>query len=191
MTQNAETRVNNASSINPAAGNYPITDDPRELEAARIACERCLEEIPYVDRRYGERGRLYTYSDGAWLATLASCEKTAMKQVFWLGRVLAGRGMPRWILERHIEIVVEELVKAVPDRDYSRLTEAAEQLRSERLAHMPDFDRLAAEHPEGRLLVAAVSDERAGVERSVEALLEWFTDEAALALVEKARSVSR
>ena len=181
-------QVNSASSLNPDAGNYPITDDPRELEAARLAGVRCLEEIPYVDRRYGERGRKYTHSDGAWLATLAACEKSAMKQVFWLGRVLAGRGMPRYVLERHLELMVEELTRAVPDKDYSKLSEAAAELKRERLEHVPRFDELAAGHPDGVLLVAAVADEKAGVERSVESLLEWFTDPSALALVEQARS---
>lgn len=180
--------MNQASSINPDAGNYPITDDPRELEAARLAGERCLREIPYVDQRYGEKGRRYTYSDGAWLATLASCEKTAMKQVYWLARVLAGRGMPRYVLERHLELMVEELTRAVPEKDYSLLGEAAARLRAERLEQIPAFDELAREHPEGKLLVAAVADERAGVERSVESLLEWFSQPEALALVEKARS---
>lgn len=179
--------MNQASSINPDAGNYPITDDPRELEAARVAGERCLQEIPYVDQRYGERGRRYTHSDGAWLATLARCDRSAMKQIFWLGRVLAGRGMPRYVLERHLELMVEELQKAVPDGDYSKLRDAAEELRRERLTHVPAFDELASSHPDGKLLVAAVCDEKAGVERSVESLLEWFQEPAARELIERAR----
>jgi hypothetical protein len=184
-----------ASSINPEAGNYPITEDPRELRAAQAAGTRCLQEIPYVAQRYGERGRRFTDSDGAWLCTLKGVAVT--RQVFWLGRVLAGRGMPRIVLERHIEILVEELRKAVPGGDYSSLEEAGKALKRERQAHFSEErgQELARAFPYdgslARLLIAAVADEKAGVVNSVESLMEWLTEagprEAATALIKEAR----
>ena len=117
-----------ATSLNPEAGAHPVPTDLREIEAAVHAGEKCLQKIPYFEARYGERGRRFTSSDSAWLVTLSDLDDAqAIEQVFWLGRVLAARGMPRLTLQIHLELLFEELVNAVPARRerYATLQRAA------------------------------------------------------------------
>ena len=180
--------------LNPEAGTHAIVADPREIRAALRAGARSWDRFPYYAFRYGRRGRRFTRSDSAWLVTLAALPQTAVdRHVLWLGQVLAARGMPRWLLEEHLEELYAELVQAVPERreDYDRLHAAAERLRQERLAVLPaeqwrsleaGFD--AAVGPDwarrlprsGGLLIAAVSDEAAGVKNAVTSLAGWMTD---------------
>lgn len=54
-----------AGSLNPHAGSHPVPEDPREIEAARTAAQACWRAFPYLEQRYGSRGRLYADSDGA------------------------------------------------------------------------------------------------------------------------------
>ncbi|MBV5336535.1 MAG: hypothetical protein J0653_00540, partial [Deltaproteobacteria bacterium] len=56
---------------NADAGNHPVPDDPREILAALRAGERCYAQHPYFERRYGDRGKAFTRSDGGYLVTLA------------------------------------------------------------------------------------------------------------------------
>src|SRR5688500_13777491 len=132
-----------ASSINPHAGTHPVTGDPSELEAARAAADRALEEFPYYLERYGERARLFGASDGAWLATLRDRDRDEIgREVLWLGSVLASRGMPRWLLERHLEVLHEELERLDPERSdlYAVLLDGAAILRQQRLSALSEHD---------------------------------------------------
>lgn len=187
-------QITPAHTINPDAGTYPITDDAAELEAAARASERSFAEFPYYDWRYGERGRRFGSSDGAWLALVAHHEQAEIdRQVLWLGRVLASRGMPRLLLERHLELLHDELATALPVRGerYAKLLRAAEMLRGERRAALNDetfralaagFDAAVGAEWSGRLprmgevLVAAVADERNQISEAVPNLVGWMTD---------------
>lgn len=187
-------QITQASSINRDAGSYPITDDPAELKAAARASERSFAEFPYYEARYGERGRRFGNSDSAWLALLAHHEQAEIdRQVLWLGRVLASRGMPQLLLERHLELMHEELTAELPVRSerYEKLLRAAAMLREERqevlgageaAALARDFDaavgpELAARLPRmGEIVVAAVVDERLGIPEAVTSLEAWMTD---------------
>jgi hypothetical protein len=180
--------------VNPEAGTHPVTADPRELAAAERAGERSWAAWPYFARRYGERGRRFTRSDSGWIATLPDLPPASvLAQLRWLGHLLAARGMPRLLLQEHLVILHEELVAAVPERAaaYAVLQQAAEMLRSEREQHLPEpalaelqttFERHlppgapADELRAGVLIGAAVADERAGVPRAVDSLLEWLAD---------------
>jgi len=180
--------------LNPEAGVHPICHDPRELEAALRAGERSWQRFPYYERRYAQRGQRFTRSDSAWLVALSEREPAVVdEQVAWLGMVLASRGMPRWMLELHLEVLHAELVAAVPGREhsYARLLGAAERLREQRLAHLDEavlvalstaFARQVGDEwdrrlPEtGALLAAAVADERAGIAQAVPSLADWMTD---------------
>ncbi len=184
------------TSINPEAGRHPIPADPREVGAALRAAAQCWEKYPYFEMRYGERGRRFTDSDGAWLATLCRFEPARIsQQVKWLGRVLSTRGMPSMLLQSKLELLCEELIAAVPERkaDYEKLALAAAELRAVRRSHVSDgrlaalagaFDHAAG--PEwsgklphsGELLVCAVADELAGNTGTVEKLRSWMTDSA-------------
>jgi hypothetical protein len=184
-----------ATSLNPKAGQHAVTADPRELAAAERAGERSWAAWSYYARRYGERGRQFTRSDSGWLATLpGSPTSLVVRQVQWLGTVLASRGMPRLLLEEHLRALHEELVAAVPERsaEYAALLQAADALRDERLAHMPESVLRRLEHSfsdllepgleddvrAGILIAAAVVDERAGIPQATSSLLEWLADPA-------------
>jgi hypothetical protein len=167
-----------------------LPSDPREINAALVAGERCYEAHPYFLARYAERGEAFTRSDGGYLVTLASHPVAyVIQQVNWLGVLLASRGMPRWLLEVHLVYLYEELAASIPMRrgKYRKLLKAAETLRAERETWISqtDFADLAAAFAAaagdglagaGELLVAAVCDEAGGIARAVPSLVEWLGD---------------
>jgi heme oxygenase len=188
-----ETRFT-VSMLNAEAGSHPVPQDPREMCAAVRAGEEAWGEFPYLERRFGARGKRFTRSDSAWLATLAALEPDRVsQQVRWLGGVLAARGMPRLLLQRHLEILARELEREIPAQRarYQKLAAAARELDEARHAVIPrdvaaalaarfeaspgadGEDRIAGA---GELLVAAVQDEKAGVPGAVESLVRWLGD---------------
>lgn len=177
-----------ASTVNPDAGNHPITADPVELEAARRASEETWNAWPYFEARYGERGRRFGVSDAGWLVTL--CEKSraeACEQVRWLAVVLASRGMPSITLEHNLDALHRQLCAAQPKRrkSYDKLQACAAALRSRRLERISDaaMREIAALMPGqpvakmGELLVCAVADEANGIARAVSSMEEWLYKE--------------
>jgi hypothetical protein len=182
--------------INPSAGTHPVTSDPREIEASIAAGERSWSEFTYYEARFGERGRMFGHSDSAWLALIAEAPQEQVNaEVMWLGTVLSSRGMPQYLMERHLQFLHEELSAAVPEKrdQYAKLLRAAEVLHGQRISQIGDAlcRRLAAEFDErvgpewnerfphmGVLLVSAAADERIGIGRAVPALEEWVTDPA-------------
>lgn len=182
------------TTLNSEAGDHLVCRESRELQAALRAGDRSRARFPYYERRYGERGRRFTRSDSAWLVALAEQEPAVIaEQITWLARVLAARGMPRWLLETHLEVLHVELISAVPGKAivYASLRGAARLLRDERLRHLDESlfpaatsafaARVGAEWdrhlPEtGAMLVAAVADELAGVPRAVSSVVRWMTD---------------
>jgi heme oxygenase len=189
-----EAKVYHVTRINPEAGNHPIPADEREIRAALEASNRGWAEFPYYKWRFGDRGKRFSDSDTCWLATLITLEgKELEKQIAWLGRVLATRGMPVLMLETTLRVLYEELVKAVPDKklSYDKLLEAAAAFFRERTKQIAESEvpRLAGDFeaavgPElaeqykntGRLLMSAVADEKNGREGAVSAIQEWMTD---------------
>jgi hypothetical protein len=187
-------RYHEANILNPEAGNHVVTSDPREVKAARRAAQRSWAEFPYYGHRYGTRGRQFSLSDSGWLATLVDLTPgPAVEQVKWLGGVLSSRGMPQWMLERHLAILHEELSAALPESAgrYSILLLCAGELRALREAHFTParFQALADAFEArvgepwkrrlrgmGGILVAAVADERSGIEHAVPSLAEWACD---------------
>jgi len=202
------------TSINPEAGRHPIPADKDEVEASLRAADRCWQRFPYYEARYGERGSRFAKSDGAWLATLYQYDQRQVRQqIEWLGRLLAVRGMPRIMLQVQLEMLVEELGKAVPAKrkEYEKLLFAANELHASRtkwfdeasiqaLSH--DFDIAVGPEWAGRfkdtgvLLVAAVADEKDGIEAAATSIEGWMTDasrfpapwiEAVRSIIAKAR----
>ena len=180
--------------LNPAAGSHAIPLDARELQAALRAGERTWRKFPYYEWRYGERGQQFTRSDSGWLVTLSAHESVVVnQQIRWLGRVLASRGMPQWMLELHLDVLHEELVASIPENHalYTRLRDAAEELRQMRRKSISDqvlaalvaqFDHQVGSEWSARLpltgglLAAAVADEQAGISRAVTSIESWLTD---------------
>jgi hypothetical protein len=185
-----------AAVINPFAGVHPVTASAAELEAVRRATEVSLREAPYYVERYGERGRLFGGSDGAWLVTVARGDAVFVeRQVLWLGRVLAARGMPRWLLQRYLEILHDELIYHIPDHGgrYGALLDACSLLRDQQRQHLAEIDARAlaaafdtdadpawvARLPNmGRILAGVVVDEAAEIPNAVESVEPWATDPA-------------
>jgi hypothetical protein len=189
----AEAGARPVTALNPEAGGHAITTEPRELGAALRAGERTRQRFPYYERRYGDRGRRFTHSDSAWIVTLTHLPHRAEAQLRWLGALLAARGMPRWLLEEHLETLHAELLSSVPEERaaYDCLHQVTAVFRAERLSHLDEatsselaqgFDRrvgptVVAALPEaGRLIVAAAAEERVGLDRVVDSLMEWLAD---------------
>ncbi len=183
-----------ATSLNPEAGNHAVPADLREITAALAAGQLCRAEFPYFDARFGERGKRYTDSDVAWLATLPQLSAPlVIAQAAWLGGVLASRGMPRITLERQLYHLQTELSKAVGEKknEYNKLCDAVSWLQAERLKQIPE-DKFAdlcaafvagteneldgAMARTGSLLVSAVCDEKAGISAAVASLEAWLAD---------------
>jgi hypothetical protein len=185
--------------LNPEAGTHPIPSDPAVLGAALLAAEDALRLMPYFALRYGERGRRFTRSDSAWLATLAELDQeTTDKRVSWLAGVLAARGMPSWTLQNHLELLHHALCAAVPVRSpsYRVLLTAARHLAERRQALIPDavvtslavaLEPALDPAPGKRLpetawlLASAVADQQAGLTMAVESLVPWLSDRSRFA----------
>lgn len=184
-----------ASTLNPHAGSHPVSASAVEVEAALRAADVSLREVSYYRERYGARGRLFGRSDGAWLVDLCRSgdEAYVHEQVLWLGRVLAARGMPRWLLERHLEVLHGELVRASPGdaARYELLRGAARMLRRRRERRISEAHAraladgflarvepdAAARLPEmGRILVWAAADEADGIANAATSVAEWAGD---------------
>jgi heme oxygenase len=184
-----------ATSLNPEAGAHPAPEDPGELDAAHRAGARCWREYPYFAWRYGERGWRYTQSDGAWLITLKEHDQPVIDaQVAWLSGVLSSRGMPSLLLQRHLELLYEELVGRMPERGgvgYGKLLAAADHLAEQRRSVVADadldwicsrFEQAVGPDWRGRLpgtgalLVCAVADRARGIEQAVVSLESWLAD---------------
>jgi hypothetical protein len=182
--------------LNPLAGNHPITGDMTEIKAMMRAHQRIAQLFPYMDLRYGMKGRKFSWSDGGWLISLTSeAQVSVNQQIQWLARLLARRGMPRWFMECHLQLLYEELVLVIPaNRDtYATLVEAARVLADERRATISDAALMALDDafyervgPEwrawmpncGAMLASAVADELTGVPHALEAIEGWMTDPA-------------
>ena len=189
-----ESMTYHVTSINPEAGRHPVPADTREVKASLQAADLCWQRFPYFEARYGERGRRFTRSDSAWLATLHQFGPVNISlQVRWLSRILSTRGMPTLLLQEQLEILFAELARAIPEKrpDYEKLLAAAAELRESRRMRISDaqLEALAADFdravgPEwsermantGALLAAAVADEKNGIADAVLNIKAWIMD---------------
>jgi hypothetical protein len=203
-----------ARTLNPEAGEHVISADSGEQAAAEAATRLSWREFPYYAKRYGERGWRFSLSDSGWLQTLCELSPEAARaQMLWLANLLAARGMPRYLMERHLEHLHAQLVARMPDRagryDFLRLLSA--QLRELREASLPPaaFARLASDFDSrvhdrkdavknmGTVIVAAVADDAAGIGNVLGKVREWAEDpaqfdpewvQAVQAVIEQARA---
>lgn len=191
-----DSKVFLVTSINPEAGRHPIPADSREMQAAMQAADLCWQRFPYYEFRYGERGRRFARSDGAWLVTLCQYDQEKVQQqIRWLCRVLSTRGMPTMMLQAKLEILAAKLTEAIPGNQYSyqKLSELAAEVLASRRKHFSDeqFSSLADGFNKavgqewadryknaGELLVCAVSDELEGFADNTESIRQWLTDSA-------------
>lgn len=181
-----------ASAVNPEAGSHAIPSDPIELAIAVRSGTRARERFPYLEARFGERGRRFTTSDSCWLLTLFPRERElAERSLVWLRKVLSSRGIPTLILEAHLEELAAELVAVYPGRaaEAARMREIIAALASRRESQVPSAKvtalalewepklarlRTTPAGPVVPLLASAVADERDGVPGAFEATRSWF-----------------
>jgi len=180
--------------INPEAGNHPIPADKREIDAALSTSNHVWSEYPYYEKRYKNRGKRFSDSDTCWLVTLTALEQIDLqKQVDWLCRVLATRGMPSLMMETTLHYLSLELTTMVPEKKaiYQKLHKASGKLKENRLKHFGEkvFQNLAEEFTQsvpadlrksykntGLLLVSAVIDEKNAVPGALSSLQQWLVD---------------
>lgn len=178
-----------ASTVNAEAGAHPVSTDATLLRAAVRAGHDSLADMPYYGLRYGARGARFTTSDSAWLVALvAATEGVALQQVTWLATLLARKGMPSWLLERHL-LALEHHVRDA-GRDPGPLRASADALAERRRAHLDDdaleradalAERMVIAPPTprtGALLAAALADVRSGFARDDDVLTSWLVDPA-------------
>ena len=192
LVRRANRQAVDAALVNPDAGAYEVTTDATLVRAAVRAAQRSLDAMPYYGIRYGERGSRFASTDSAWLISLAHLgEERATRQVAWLCRVLAGRGMPSWLMELHLEELVAEVRSVAGEEAVGALPAAAAAVTAARRRHVDDDlmvladgwadDALAAELPvprTGALLAAATADALSGVTHDDHVLVDWLTDPA-------------
>ncbi|MEW1952248.1 hypothetical protein [Terrabacter sp. NPDC080008] len=192
LIRRASGQAVDAGVVNPASGGYDITTDATLLRAAVRAAQASIDAMPYYGARYGERGSRFATTDSAWLISLAGLgESRAVRQVEWLSRVLANRGMPSWLLEIHLDALVAEVRAVAGDEAAGALPAAAEALTRARREHVDDALMRSAESwadealgdaqpvpRAGALIAAAVADQRCGITRDDTALVDWLTDPA-------------
>jgi hypothetical protein len=181
--------------LNSEAGaGQGMPEDPRALAVIERAGDWCERAVPYLWWRYGERGYRFILSDTAYLIAMAELPgKGFARHLRWTADLLAQRGMPRWLLEIHCRQLARILRRAMADRpEIAETFEAgAELLAQLRHAHLreADFETTAALFADalgwgpgrlwtgfGKLLAAAVADERGGLERAVSSVTEWACD---------------
>ena len=85
-----------------------MPQNPLEIDLALRAAKVAWEKYPYLEYRYGERGRRFTDSDSCWLVTLTRAlrQVAVTKALEWLRTVLASRGIPTVILEFHLDAIL-------------------------------------------------------------------------------------
>ena len=178
-----------AGVVNPDAGRHEVVTDATLLRAGVRASQRSYDAVPYYRLRYGGRGARFASTDTAWLISLADHdEEQALRHVRWLARVLASRGMPSVLLERHLGALTAELRAVAGDGAAGPLPAAADDLATTRRWHVEDSllvradgwaeQSLGADLPfrgTGLLLAAATADVLAGVTADDRPLVGWLT----------------
>jgi hypothetical protein len=182
-----------ARMLNPEAGEHVVSAHAGEQAAAEAATRLSWREFPYYAKRYGERGWRFSLSDSGWLETLCELSFHAARgQMLWLANLLAARGMPRYLLERHLEHLHAQLQICSPEtaQRFEFLSGLSGHLREilQLSIPQPDFDSLANEFESrtiecrdgvknmGSVLVAAVADDRGGIGSVLANVETWASD---------------
>jgi hypothetical protein len=183
------------AAINLEAGNHAMPQDPLDIDLALRAAKVAWEKFPYLEHRYGVRGKRFTDSDSCWLFTLTRARKevAVTRALEWLRTVLASRGIPTVILEFHLQAIRQAIAtefsdhlemqiqfdqflsdrnaerrRLFGDEGRSRLIDAFDQ----RFRACTGFKVEAA----AELITSAWVDKHSGISGSISALLDWLTD---------------
>jgi hypothetical protein len=182
------------TTINFEAGDHAMPQDPREIGLALRAGRAAWLKFPYLENRFGERGRRFTSSDSCWLVALTHMPvATASRNLEWLRTVLASRGIPTIILEGHLRAILTAFADEFPDRADMpiQFDPFLSKLEAERQA-LADAENLPAliGRFDGRLrecagttvnsavqlIVSSWIDERSGISGALATTRDWFTN---------------
>lgn len=181
--------THHVAAINFEAGTHAMPQDPARIELALNAAARAWRSQPYLQARFGSRGRRFTSSDSCWLVTLADAPAlTATKSLVWLRTVLSTRGLPTVILESHLREIARDLGNAQTSYDsfFGLLTDERmallgatkalelEQKYEQAFGDCPEFKIAGA----AALLISAWCDEKSGIVGALAATSGWFRDPA-------------
>jgi len=183
------------TAINVEAGSHAMPQDPVEIDLALRAGKIAWDRFPYLEHRFGERGKRFTNSDSCWLVSLTRMPiETSTKSLEWLRIVLASRGLPTIILESHLRVILELLAVALPNRfdmlqgrfaPFLLGLDAERQILSDpgiilRLIERFNPGFCACEGftvgSAAQLIASAWIDERSGIGGSLSSVQDWFTD---------------
>jgi hypothetical protein len=174
--------------LNREAGDTPSPSDPREIAIARRAAALMWRAVPYYAFRYGERGRAFGLSDGAWLVTLAALPRDARNaQVEWLATVLAPRGMPSWLMELQLRATarigarrgwssaeaLSDAARHLGNRRRSVLSEESFERAGQRFCEIAGASSRLA-NGTGKMVASAEVDVALGFSPSSASFTEWF-----------------
>ena len=182
------------AAINFEAGNHAMPQNPLEIVLALRAGRAAWEEYPYLEYRFGERGKRFTSSDSCWLVALTRMSvESATKNLEWLRTVLASRGIPTVILEAHLAAISQALAVEFPEQSQLRArfdrflvgrnAERRALIDTESLSELIDqFDQrfracdgLTVEST-AHLITSAWIDERSGITGALASVRGWFFD---------------
>lgn len=182
--------VHHIAAINVEAGDHAMPQDPLEIALALRAGHAAWLAYPYLEARFGERGKRFTRSDSCWLVALASMPATAAtKSLHWLRTVLAPRGIPTVILESHLHAIAAARTGEL-GRGSAAYQPFLDGLAAERTARpgwaaaiAPAEAALAACPGQrvpsaARLVASSWLDERCGIAGALAATRGWLVDPA-------------
>jgi heme oxygenase len=185
--QSLQTHV---TAINVEAGDHAMPQNPAEIALALWVAKEAWEQYPYLDQRYGERGKRFTSSDSCWLVALTRMPLgTATEDLKWLRTVLASRGIPTVVLESHLRLIQKALAIELEDRvemwtgfdQFLSGLEAERQRFGGGMAHLVEqFDRrfrvcTGLKVPSAaELMASAWIDEHSGICGALASVRDWF-----------------
>jgi heme oxygenase len=190
----AEDLKQHVAAINFEAGDHAMPQNPLEIALALRAGAITWEQYPYLERRFGERGKRFTSSDSCWLVVLTGMSiESATRNLEWLRAVLANRGIPTVILETLLVVISQALAAQFPARAQLRarfdpflLSREAErralcdpQGLSQLIARFDQrFHACAGLRIDSTadLITSAWVDERSGIAGALAAVRDWFVD---------------
>jgi heme oxygenase len=185
--------AHHATSINAEAGDHMVPQDPIEIDLALRAGKAAWDRFPYLDIRFGERGRRFISSDSCWLLALTRLPvESVTKSLTWLRSVLAPRGIPALLLEQHLRQISEALILEFKSEGVERsrryepflaLLKAEQRSLDQELNGFIELSDRKLEACDGLtvrsaayLIVSAWLDERAGIVGALSATNLWFAD---------------
>jgi heme oxygenase len=180
--------------INFEAGDHAMPQNPLDIDLALRVGRTVWARYPYLEYRFGERGKRFASSDTCWLMALTEMsEESATENLHWLRTILASRGIPTVTLEDKLVAISRELQLRSPEQPlpcahYHRfLSTCATERRAlldveneTRLIGMFDQRLRVVPGPTvesaAKLLTSAWVDERSGVAGALAAVRDWFVD---------------